>query len=282
MVDVTGMMRTVAGDGTEAFSGDGGPATSAEFFIPDGVTTDNAGNIYVADTSNARVRILTPISTSGGTQTPSYHPHPAPESNCHSRSDRHLLRNRSTEQRRSFFNGRKTALTSQQRHQATPRHPRSHQDSGSVFKVTVTNPVGSVVSNSAILTVDYAPVISVQPQDQTAVVGQSATFSVTANAVPNPIYQWLISTNGGSSFRSISGATNASYTTPATTTGDNGSIFKVAVSNSISTTTSNPVTLSTVNSNPNVITTFAGNGTVGYSGDGGTATSAEFFHTGRE
>jgi len=49
---------TVAGDGTFGFSGDGGPATKAELGTPAGVTTDNAGNLVIADTHNQRVRVV--------------------------------------------------------------------------------------------------------------------------------------------------------------------------------------------------------------------------------
>jgi ribulose-5-phosphate 4-epimerase/fuculose-1-phosphate aldolase len=49
---------TVAGNGTEGFSGDGGPAVDAELSFPQGVTADAAGNLVIADTSNMRVRVL--------------------------------------------------------------------------------------------------------------------------------------------------------------------------------------------------------------------------------
>ncbi len=49
---------TVAGDGTEGFSGDGGQATSAELFTPTGVTVDAAGNLVISDTYNQRIRVV--------------------------------------------------------------------------------------------------------------------------------------------------------------------------------------------------------------------------------
>jgi len=54
----TGIITTVAGSGTRGFSGDGGPATAASFFLARGVKTDAAGNIYIADTFNGRIRKL--------------------------------------------------------------------------------------------------------------------------------------------------------------------------------------------------------------------------------
>ncbi len=56
-VDVgTGMISTVAGTGTAGFSGDGGPAASASLNYPSGVTLDSAGNIFICDSSNNRIR----------------------------------------------------------------------------------------------------------------------------------------------------------------------------------------------------------------------------------
>ncbi len=52
-----GDIYTVAGDGTLGFSGDGGPATSAELSNPEGVTTDAAGNLVISDSGNQRVRV---------------------------------------------------------------------------------------------------------------------------------------------------------------------------------------------------------------------------------
>ena len=53
---VTGIITTVAGTGTAGFSGDGGPALTADLNQPGGVAVDSAGNLYIADSSNLRVR----------------------------------------------------------------------------------------------------------------------------------------------------------------------------------------------------------------------------------
>jgi sugar lactone lactonase YvrE len=56
-VDVnTKIITTVAGNGTQGYSGDGGLATAATLGVPDGLAVDNAGNIYIADTVNAVIR----------------------------------------------------------------------------------------------------------------------------------------------------------------------------------------------------------------------------------
>lgn len=53
-----GVITTVAGRGTAGFSGDLGPATQAELHFPSGVAVDRSGNLYIADTSNGRVRMV--------------------------------------------------------------------------------------------------------------------------------------------------------------------------------------------------------------------------------
>jgi trimeric autotransporter adhesin len=55
-IDTSGIITTVAGNGTESFSGDGGPATSATLNTPIGVAVDRAGNLYIADAFNNRIR----------------------------------------------------------------------------------------------------------------------------------------------------------------------------------------------------------------------------------
>jgi hypothetical protein len=67
VIAATGIIQTVAGDGTAGYSGDGIPATQAELFYPEGVFVDGSGNIFIADTDNARVREV--IATTGIIQT---------------------------------------------------------------------------------------------------------------------------------------------------------------------------------------------------------------------
>ena len=52
----TGTVTTIAGTGTGGYSGDGSAATKATLFYPGGLALDSAGNVYIADTSNNRVR----------------------------------------------------------------------------------------------------------------------------------------------------------------------------------------------------------------------------------
>jgi hypothetical protein len=102
------------------------------------------------------------------------------------------------------------------------------------------------VTLTATLTVNPAPVapsITAQPVSQTVTAGQTATFSVIASGTAPLRYQWQ--RNGGA----IGNATSPSYTTPATSTSDNGAQFTVLVTNSVGSVTSNAATL-TVTSPP--------------------------------
>jgi uncharacterized repeat protein (TIGR01451 family) len=74
----TGLITTVAGEASAAagYSGDGGPATSAQLNTPQGVAVDSSGNLYIADTNNYRVRMVAAgtntITTVAGNNNPGY------------------------------------------------------------------------------------------------------------------------------------------------------------------------------------------------------------------
>ena len=93
------------------------------------------------------------------------------------------------------------------------------------------------------------PSITTQPANQTVTAGQTASFSVSATGAMPLTYQWQ--KNGSA----ISGATAATYTTPATTSADNGAQFKVVVSNSKGSATSNAATLTVTAASAVQITT---------------------------
>ncbi|HTW66367.1 MAG TPA: hypothetical protein VME17_17210 [Bryobacteraceae bacterium] len=74
-VNSGGIISTLAGNGTPGFSGDGGTATKAELDFPGALAIDAAGNLYIADEYNARIRKVTPggiISTVAGNGTVGY------------------------------------------------------------------------------------------------------------------------------------------------------------------------------------------------------------------
>jgi sugar lactone lactonase YvrE len=62
-VSVTGTIVTVAGNGIRGFSGDGGPATSAQLSHPTGIAIDFLGSLYIVDRDNSRIRKVEPSGT---------------------------------------------------------------------------------------------------------------------------------------------------------------------------------------------------------------------------
>ena len=73
-VTPAGIISTVAGDGTPGYNGDGGAATSAELYSPEGVAVDSRGNLYIADYQNQRIRKVTYQSTTPQMFTPAFMP----------------------------------------------------------------------------------------------------------------------------------------------------------------------------------------------------------------
>lgn len=133
-------------------------------------------------------------------------------------------------------------------------------DNGAKFDVVVTNKAGSATSQQATLTVNAAataPNITTQPANQTVTAGETAKFTVAATGTTPLSYQWR------KNMANISGANSSSYTTPATSSSDNGSKFDVIVTNLAGSQTSNEATL-TVNSaaTPPTITQQPANQTV--------------------
>ena len=131
----------------------------------------------------------------------------------------------------------------------------------SSLSLTATTTVNTIATasgyaNSVVASATYtlqssptAPSITTPPASQTVNVGQTATFTVVASGTAPLTYQWTKNST------SISGATSASYTTPATVAGDNGSTFKVTVTNSAGSATSSAATL-TVNTTTTTSITY--------------------------
>ncbi len=116
-----------------------------------------------------------------------------------------------------------------------------------------TNSVGSATSSPATLTTNAAPVVSTQPASVTVNAGQSATFTAAANGVPAPTVQWQVSTNGGSTYTNVSGATSGTLTVSGTTASQNGSLYRAVFTNTAGSTDTTAATL-TVDYAPTVTT----------------------------
>src|SRR5207302_1773078 len=133
-------------------------------------------------------------------------------------------------------------------------------DSGSSYRVVVSNSVGpAATSGAATLTVNTGPAITASPADQTVNVGQAAVFTVGASGT-GPLTQRCTELTG-TGWAAITGATGATYTTPATTAGDPS--YRVVVTNTVGSVTSATATLTILSGNtPPTITTQPLNQTV--------------------
>lgn len=130
---------------------------------------------------------------------------------------------------------------------------------GTQVRVVVRNSAASVTSNAVTLTVTAptsAPAFTLQPQAVSVTAPNTATFTVAATGQPAPTLQWQRSSNAGVSYSDIPGATASSYTTPATSLADIGTLLRAVASNSAGSVTSTaaPLTVSTALAAPNITT----------------------------
>ncbi len=151
------------------------------------------------------------------------------------------------------------------------------------YVVIITNFDGSVTSSVAVLTVVFPPSITIQPMDQTAMMGSKATFNVTTAGTGPFTYQWqlngtnlsdsIITTVAGCGINGFAGdggpAKYASLNFPCGMDVDaTGSLY-------IADDKNNRVRKVSTNG---IITTVAGNGNAGGSGDWGAATNASLYN----
>jgi hypothetical protein len=104
--------------------------------------------------------------------------------------------------------------------------------------------VNPVLQKTLIETTGMAPpVVTTQPTDQSVGVGGTATFTAAASGNPSPTVQWQNSTDGGSIWSDISGATSTTYTITSVTNSDIGSEFRAVFTNGSGSATTNAATL---------------------------------------
>jgi len=256
-VGTNGIITTVAGSGSPGYSGDGGPATNADLFGVQGVAVDAAGNLFIADAFNRRIREVAfpgpgpvlALANVGSANAGAYdvvvsNPYgsvtssvatllvafpPAivtqPQSQGVAIGSNATLSVAATGTARLDYQWFLGSAPLQGQTNTTLRLSAAGFTNAGAYNVVVTNPYGSVTSAAAVLSVGVAPGITEQPVSQAALAGNNVTLAVAVAGTGPLTYQWQL--NG----------VNLPYDV--------------------------------------VITTVAGNGTNGYSGDGGPATNAE-------
>ncbi len=246
----TGVITTIAGNGTSGYSGDNGPATSAELAEPQGVAVDSSGDVYIADAKNNRIRKVTSgtITTIAGNGTQGY-------------------------------SGDGGSATS-----AELGYPNAVavDSAGNVYIANLAEALIRKVSGGLISTVagnptagfagDNGPAISALLQEADGVAIDSS-----GNLYIADYYNDLIRKVSGGVITAFAGRVVSGFG------GDNGPATSALLYESIGVALDSSGNVYIADNGNNrirkvsngTITTFAGNGTAGYGGDGGAATSAE-------
>ncbi len=117
--------------------------------------------------------------------------------------------------------------------------------SGGSYALTMkaSNGAGPDATQAFTLTVEEAPTVATQPVDRTVAAGAEASFTAAASGTPAPSVQWQRSTDGGTTFTDISGATSSTYAFE-TVAGDDGSRYRAVFTNDAGTATTSAATVS--------------------------------------
>jgi dethiobiotin synthetase len=114
------------------------------------------------------------------------------------------------------------------------------------YRAVFTNTLGTATTRTVTVTTDVPPAVTTQPSDATANVGRTVTFHAAASGTPAPTVQWEVSTDGGTTFKPIAGATHdtLSFTARAS---ENGDKYEAVFTNPVGKVTTDPATLTVMN-----------------------------------
>jgi sugar lactone lactonase YvrE len=205
-----GVVTTLAGSAGKPGSADG-QGGAAAFNYPHGIAVDDSDAVYVADTFNSTIRMI----TSGGAVT--------------------------------TLGGSARIIGS---HGGAGPLARFDRPDG-IAVDNAGNLVVADTSNNCVRKASPAdgPALSSEPQSQTVSVGGTAVFAVAASGAPVPGYQWQVSSDGGNTWAGlsdesgVSGSATATLTLAGVSAGLDGDVYQCVVSNSQGTVTTDPATL---------------------------------------
>ena len=251
-----GIVTTVAGNGTAGATGDGGQATAATLNNPMGVTVDAAGNVYIADYNNARIRKVNTsgiMSTLAGTGTPGYSADGTAATGATIAMPTGVAADASgnvyfAEQNNHII--RKISATGTLSTIAGDRSPSFSGDGGAATAAAIAYPSAIFFDGSGNL------IISDNGNGRIRKVSTTGIISTLAG-------------NGGAGFSGDGGAaTAASFNNIAGAAYDGVGNLLIADQNNFR------IRMVTASG---IVSTIAGTGTAGHTGDGGAATACTFY-----
>lgn len=258
-VSVSGIITTVAGNGSYGSGGDGGQATSASLANPAGVVVDGSGNVYIADSQNNRVRKVTPagsITTVAGNGTAGF-------SGDGAQATLATLANPTGVALDASGN---LYIADQQNHRI-----RKVDLSGTITTVAGSATAGFGGDGSS------ATAAKLNSPTEIAVDGSGNLYIADSqnNRIRKVLTTGVISTVAGNGTAGFGGdgsvALTASLNNPFGVTIDgSGNLYIADASN-------HRIRMVT---NGGIISTVAGDGTAGYNGDGATATTSNLYSPG--
>jgi sugar lactone lactonase YvrE len=257
---VTGIITTVAGNGVAGYGGDGGPATSAELYSPMTVTFDSAGNLYIADFGNNRVREVNAatgaITTVAGNGSSTFGGDGGPATGA-------------------GINGPYIVVFD-----ATGDFYIDASFDSCIRKVTAATGIISTIAGNANVTAGYGgdggPAVDALLNFPYGMAMDASGDLYIADTSNNRIRKIaastsIITTVAGNGIQGYSGdgglAADAEFYSVTGIAFDAAGDLYIADANNSR--------IRTVNAATGIITTVAGDGTAGFSGDGGPATSAQ-------
>jgi hypothetical protein len=117
------------------------------------------------------------------------------------------------------------------------------KQNGYEYRAVFTNSAGSATTSAATLTVQYAPSVTTNPRSTTVSAGQTATFTAAASSNPAATVQWQLSTDGGTTWTDITGATSTTLTLTNVSLSQNHYKYRAVFTNSIGSATTTAATL---------------------------------------
>jgi uncharacterized protein (TIGR03437 family) len=300
---ITALVTLVAGNGTPGFSGDNGPATSAQLNSPSGIAVDSAGNLYIADTNNQSIRkvMFGVISTVAGSQAPGFSGDNGPAASAQlngptavvvdSAGDLYIA-DTNNQRIRKVSNGVISTLAGNGTHGYSG-------DNGPAAGAQLDNPCGLAVdslggvyiadsSNNRIRKVSAGVITTVAGNGTPGFSGDAGPATSAHVAYPQGVAvdsaaNLYIADTSNNRIRKVSNGVITTVAGGGASLGDNGPATSAQLANPQGVALDSAANLyiaDTSNSrirrvSNGVISTVVGNGTVGFSGDNGPAASAQ-------